>query len=447
MGSNGEEPRPIMDLERRYEFRGPKWSPDSQRIVYLKNTFGTAEGVIEARALSDSATSVLISGMGLLDFWWTADGRLIYSQAAASEEETYDLWEQRIDGKSLRPVGQPNRLTRWVGHSPGFVSISADGKRIVTTKGYTQSDVYVAELDAHRTKLKPERRLTLDTRSDWPSSWTAEGNEILYFSDRNGPFNIFKQSESSGQEAAVIQGRDDTRSPQFSPDGRWLLYTLWPDRQQKAPVRIMRTSPSGGPPETVLQAAGVFASGITFSPGGEQDAQAKGPRSFPDFRCPMRLPMASCVLAEAEQDNVVFTYFDPVRGRGIEAARVQTSPSKFFWDLSPDGSRIAYGEFRSTAAEHLTILNLNDRMPREIALGTRTNLSSVAWSAGGEDLFVATLKREGSDLLHVGLDGKVDVLSEMKGRWFGTPRSSPNDRFLAFGLRTVDSNVWLIDAK
>ena len=157
--------------------------------------------------------------------------------------------------------------------------------------------------------------------------------------------------------------------------------------------------------------------------------------------------MASCVLAEAEQDNVVFTYFDPVRGRGIEAARVQTLPSKFFWDLSPDGSRIAYGEFRSTAAEHLTILNLNDRMPREIALGTRTNLSSVAWSAGGEDLFVATLKREGSDLLHVGLDGKVDVLTEMKGRWFGTPRSSPNDRFLAFGLRTVDSNVWLIEAK
>jgi len=198
MGSNGEEPRPIMDLERRYEFRGPKWSPDSKRIVYLKNTFGTAEGVIEARALSDSATSVLISGMGLLDFWLTADGRLIYSQAAASEEETYDLWEQRIDGKSLRPVGQPNRLTRWVGHSPGFVSISADGKRIVTTKGYTQSDVYVAELDANRTKLKTERRLTLDTRSDWPSSWTAEGNEILYFSDRNGPFNIFKQSESSG---------------------------------------------------------------------------------------------------------------------------------------------------------------------------------------------------------------------------------------------------------
>jgi Tol biopolymer transport system component len=131
----------------------------------------------------------------------------------------------------------------------------------------------------------------------------------------------------------------------------------------------------------------------------------------------------------------------------MEAARLQTSPSKFFWDLSPDGSRIAYGEFRSTANEQLSVLNLNDRIHRDIGLGARSNLSSVAWSAGGQDLFVTTLRREGSDLLHVNLDGKVDVLSEMKGRWFGSPRPSPNGRFLAFGLRTVDSNVWLIESK
>ncbi len=447
MGSNGDDARQIMNLERRYEFRGPKWSPDGQRIVYLKNTFGTTEGSIEARSISDGGTSVLIAGMGLLDFWWTADGRLIYSKAAASEEATYDLWEQRIDSKSLRPIGEPNRLTRWVGHSPGFVSISANGKRIVTTKGYTQSDVYVVELDANRTKLKPERQLTVDTRSDWPSGWTADGNEVLYFSDRNGPFNIFKQSQSTDQATTVVHGKENTRGPKLSPDGQWLLYTLWPDRNQKAPVRVMRNSAAGGSAETVLQAAGSFASGITFSPGGEQDPQAKGAKSFPDFRCPMQSPSASCLLAEAEQDSVVFTSFDPVRGRGIEATRVQTSPSKFFWDLSPDGLRIAYGEFRSTAAEYLTIFALKDRITREIALGARTNLSSVAWSAGGQDLFVTTLKREGSELLHVGLDGKVDVLSETMGLWFFNPRPSPNDRFLAFALRTVDSNVWLIEAK
>jgi Tol biopolymer transport system component len=442
MGANGQDSRPIMNLERRYEFRGPKWSPDGQRLVYVRNTFGTTEGSIEARALSDGATTTLVAGMGLLDFWWTADGRLIYSQAAPSEEATYDLLELRIDSKSLSPIGEPHRLTRWVGHSPGFVSISTDGKRIVTTKGYTQSDVYVAELDGNQ-KLKPEHGLTIDTRSDWPSSWTKNGNEVLYFSDRSGSFNIFKQSPSSERAEVVLGGIQDAREPQLSPDGQWLLYTLWPDKQ-KSPVRIMRLAQSGGTSEKVLEAAGPFASGITFSPGGEQDLESKGARMLPDFHCPLS-GTNSCIVAEASQDSVVFTRFDPAAGRGMEVARVKTSPSKFFWDLSPNGSQIAYGEFRSKSGDHITILGLNDQASREVSLGTWTNMSSVAWSASGTDLFLTTLRREGSDLLHMTLDGKVNVLSEQKGRWFGMPRPAPNGRFLAFGLRTVDSNVWLIE--
>jgi Tol biopolymer transport system component len=446
MRANGEEPRALMNLEKRYEFRSPKWSPDGQRIVYLRKTLGTTQSSIEARDVSNGATTVLLDEMGMLDFWWTPDGRLIYSQTAASEEATYDLWERRIDAKSLRSIGEPRRLTRWVGHSPGYVSISADGKRIVTTKGYAQSDVYVAELEANRRKLKPERRLTVDTRSDWPSSWTKDGKEILFFSDRNGAFNIFKQSSSSSNAELVLRGKEDVRGPKISPDRQWLLYMAWPDRQEKAPVRIMRAPESGGPGQTVLEAAGAFASGITFGAGGDLDSQMKGPRSFPDFRCPSS-PTASCVVAEAEQDNVVFTYFDPVRGRGIEAARVQTAPATFFWDLSPDGLQIAYGEFKSRSDERLTVIALKDGGVRQIPLSGWTNLSSVSWSADGRDFYVTTFKREGSSLLHVTHDGKVDVLTELTGRWFGTPQPSPDDRFLAFGLRTVDSNVWLIEPK
>jgi formylglycine-generating enzyme required for sulfatase activity len=72
---------------------------------------------------------------------------------------------------------------------------------------------------------------------------------------------------------------------------------------------------------------------------------------------------------------------------------------------------------------------------------------SSPWFATHKVLRGGALKREGSDLLHVALDGRVDVLREMTGRWFGTPRPAPDDRFLAFGLRTVDSNVWLIETK
>jgi Tol biopolymer transport system component len=446
MGANGESPRPLMDLENRYQFRGPKWSPDGRRIVYLRNKFGTSESSIEARSISDGATTVLLAAMGLLDFWWTPDGRLIYSQVAASVDSTFDLWELGIDPKTLRPTGDPRRLTRWVGHSPGFVSISADGKRIVTTAGYTQSDVYVADLDANGQKLKPEKRITLDARSDWPGAWTRSGSEILLFSDRNGPFNIFKQAVSSPDAQLVIGGKEGARSPQISPDGQWLLYTAWPERQQPVPVRIMRAPLSGGPSEIVLEAHGAFASGVIFSSAGEQDPEMKESRSFPDFRCPS-VAASSCVLAEADQDSIVFTPFDPIHGKATETVRLQAAPARFFWDLSPDGSSIAYGEYGSRPGDHITIMTLRDHATREVPLNPWTNLNSVSWSAAGRHLFVTTSKREGSDLLHVALDGKVDVLRQLTGRWFGISRPSPDDRILAFGLRTLDSNVWLIETK
>jgi Tol biopolymer transport system component len=445
MNPSGQEIREFMSLDNSYEFRGPKWSPDGKRLLYLKNKFGSDEGSIEARNVMDGNTAVLFSGKGLRDFWWTADGRLIYAQTGTPEEATNDLWDVRIDEKSARRVGEPRRLTRWVGYSPGFISVSANGKRILTTKGYTQSDIYVAEVDTGGHNIESEQRLTLDTHSDWPSAWTTDGKAIMFFSDRNGPFSLFSQGQSVQDAEVIVRGNDDSRSPQISPDGQWLLYMQWPDLKHPRPVRIMRQR-SGGTADLVLEARGAFASGVTFSTSGEQDARMKGPKAYPDFRCPS-LKSAQCILAEAAQDEIVFTFFDPRTGRGDEVARVHTSPSRFFWGLSPDGSQLAYGEFRNMANDHVSLLDVKNRETHEVPLADRTALSSLSWSADGRYLFVTTTRREGSDLLHVSLDGKVDLLREETGRWLADPRPSPDGRLLALSVRTTDSNVWLLETK
>ncbi|PYS37090.1 MAG: hypothetical protein DMG14_22475 [Acidobacteria bacterium] len=445
MDRNAENPKEIMKLDPRFDFQGPKWSPDGRRVVYRKNKFGSREGSIEARTIADGTTTVLYAGLGLQDFWWTADGRLIYSQAGTSED-THDLWELLVDPKTAQRSGEPRRLTRWVGYAPGLVSVSTDGRRIVTTKGYHQTDVYLAELDSDGHHAKTEKRLTADTRFDWPGGWTKDGKEILFFSDRNGSFNIFKQSESASNPDLVISGREDSRSPQISPDGKWLLYIVWPNDKGPGPVRVMRASPSGGSSDAVLEAKGSFANGVSFTVDGEQDIQKGAARSFPDFRCPAS-ETASCILAEAEPDEIRFTFFDPVHGRVSEAARVRALPAKFFWDLSPDGSQLAYGEFKSEENDSITILTLKDGKTRRLQLVAESTLTSLSWAAGQGGLFVTTKRREGSDLLHVALDGKITVLREDTGRVFVSPRPSPNGRFLAFAVRTTDSNVWLVERK
>jgi len=172
----------------------------------------------------------------------------------------------------------------------------------------------------------------------------------------------------------------------------------------------------------------------------------KGAKSFPDFRCPSS-KSELCVLAEAGQNQIVFTFFDPLRGRIGEAARINASPSKFFWDLSGDGSQLAYGEFKTAAADHLTVASLKEHTTRDIPVMGRTALSSVAWSTDNHALFVATTRREGSDLLRVALDGKIDTLQEQTGKWFASLQPSPDGRSLAFSVRTTDSNVWLLETK
>jgi Tol biopolymer transport system component len=142
----------------------------------------------------------------------------------------------------------------------------------------------------------------------------------------------------------------------------------------------------------------------------------------------------------------VFTSFDPIGGRKAEAARLRIPPARLFWDLSPDGSRIAYGQFYAGEGEEVTVMTIGQGTARQIPLKGWTNLNSLSWSADGRSLFVTTSRREGSDMLHVDFDGKVKwICCANTGRWVVNPRTSPDGRFLTYAVRTVDSNVWLIE--
>ena len=60
-------------------------------------------------------------------------------------------------------------------------------------------------------------------------------------------------------------------------------------------------------------------------------------------RC-AKSPATLCAIAErsADRKQLVFTAFDPVKGRGRELAEWKTDAmADYQWDLSPDGTRIA----------------------------------------------------------------------------------------------------------
>jgi Tol biopolymer transport system component len=90
MAVNGEEPRKIVTADELESLVGVVWSPDSRRIAYKRLRWGPAgaQCSIESRDLKGGQPAVALSDPKLAtefgDFWWLADGRLIYSLGEAA---------------------------------------------------------------------------------------------------------------------------------------------------------------------------------------------------------------------------------------------------------------------------------------------------------------------------------------------------------------------------
>jgi hypothetical protein len=97
------------------------------------------------------------------------------------------------------------------------------------------------------------------------------------------------------------------------------------------PRQLMRIPVTGGPPEQVLTA-----------------------RLYGTPWC-ARSPSTLCAFAEQAPDakELVFTAFDPIRGKGHELVRFATDPNAGYrnWSLSPDGTRI--GIIKTGSESHI----------------------------------------------------------------------------------------------
>jgi Tol biopolymer transport system component len=144
--------------------------------------------------------------------------------------------------------------------------------------------------------------LTLNENNDYPGQWMPDSNAVLFWSDRNGTWDIFKQALDQAEAQPVAAGPDYKRLPIVSPDGSWLLYLSSATAQVGATtsVRIMRVPTSGGAPQLVLEGRGINALACAQSPATD------------------------CVFSEETPDatQLIFSGFDPAHGRGRELTRI-----------------------------------------------------------------------------------------------------------------------------
>jgi len=209
------------------EDRQPVFSQDEQTIYFLSEESGTFN--VHKMPVTNPAQRTQVTSFKTHPVRFLSQGNGVL--AFGYDGELY----------TLRDGQQPQRVTVNIRtqdkvNSDKFISInggvqemaiSPDGKEIAFI---ARGEVFVTSVDGSMTK-----RITDTPERERFVTFTPDGKGVVYASERDGRWSIFKSERVRSQEpffyastllreSVVVQNQDDNYLPDFSPDGKKLAY-------------------------------------------------------------------------------------------------------------------------------------------------------------------------------------------------------------------------------
>lgn len=291
--------------------------------------------------------------------------------------------------------------------------------------------------------------------------WSPDSSQIVFIANENGESQLRKVWVDNGRSATLAQLPGGAGNLSWSPDGRWIAFTMFmpgaepqidigmPDRPRgaewAAPALVDETTryefdgagelPSGftqifvapadgGAPRQLTHVRDGSISGVSWGPDSERLYYSLGGRQADDFD-----------FREADIYAIALDAAEPVQITDFPGG--ESSPR-----VSPDGETLAYlstpRREESNVDTDLKVVALSGGEPREVLAELDRGINQAEWDERGRGLWVSFDDRGHTVLGYAGLNGGLDrVNDDLGGTTFGRPYTSGsftvsgNDRWAA----------------
>ncbi len=144
----------------------------------------------------------------------SVNGILVFGRGTRAARQL--TWYDR-EGKVVGTVGEPGPYLNAV--------LSPDGARVAAGRHNSGVDALsILLLDLSRSGAAT--RLAIGSPRDKHPVWSPDGSDIIFCSNRDGPYNLYhKRADSAKEEEALLKSSEDKYPTSWRADGRFLLFT------------------------------------------------------------------------------------------------------------------------------------------------------------------------------------------------------------------------------
>ncbi|WJG07793.1 S9 family peptidase [Aliiglaciecola sp. LCG003] len=331
------------------------------------------------------------------------------------------------------------------------LAISQDGKKVYFVRQFMdiQSDRKLGNIWSVDTQSKNLLPVTTGDHADYNPVLSPDGKTLAFISTRTGKAQIYMKWLQTGQVAKLTNLSAAPSGLSWSPNGRYLAFSMFVEGQAKTPVSLTGKPKGANWADPAVYIDDVyyrFDGGGYATKGKTQifilSAQGGTPRQITNDEYDNGGPLAWGADSKA-------IYFSANRSENRDFAplnsdifKVSIPSSKIVQltqrdgpdsnpSVSPDGKHIAYLGFDDKRSNYenaqLYVMNTDGSKSRQVSKGLDRSINAIAWDKKGKNIYIQ-YDDQGKTLLALqslnNAEKRTILSDKLGGQSYGRPYTS-----------------------